>query len=217
MLAIVGAGFARTGTTSLKSALDALGYGPCYHMFEVFKNPAHIDVWNDAGDGKPVDWDALFDGYRAAIDYPTAHFWKELMTYYPDSKVILTVRDTDAWYQSISQTLFHQIADEDQGNASDVVKQQTAMAQKLMFQYLKGNATDPAHVKASFEASNQRIIDTVPANRLLVFDVAQGWEPLCEFLGCDVPDEPFPHLNTTKDFRKVRARLVNEGNTTDMP
>lgn len=217
MLAIVGAGFGRTGTTSLRSALDALGHGPCYHMSEVFKHPAHIDVWNDAGDGKPVDWDVLFDGYRAAIDYPAAHFWTELMTYYPDSKVILTVRDTDAWYESINQTMFQMIG-VDRGNVPEVALKQRAMARKLVVdQYLKGNATDPDHVKATFEASNQRVIETVPADRLLVFEVAQGWKPLCEFLGCDIPGEAFPHLNTTADFQKFRARLLSEGNTTDMP
>ncbi len=217
MLAIVGAGFGRTGTTSLRSALDALGYGPCYHMSEVFKNPAHIDVWNDAGDGKPVDWDALFDGYRAAIDYPAAHFWNELMTYYPDSKVILTVRDTDAWYESISQTMF-QMIDVDLGNAPEVALKQRAMARKLVVdQYLKGNVTDSDYVKATFEASNQRVIETVPAARLLVFEVAQGWQPLCDFLGCAVPNEAFPYLNTTEDFQKFRARLLGEGNTTDIP
>lgn len=216
MLGIVGAGFARTGTTSLRSALDRLGFGPCYHMSEVFKNPAHIDVWNDAGNGKPVDWDVLFDGYYSATDYPAAHFWRELMDYYPDSKVILTVRKTDLWYESISQTLFL-VAEEDQSQAPVIAKKQRAMAHRLLQQYLKGNSTDPDHVKATFEANNRRIMDTVPPDRLLVFDVAQGWEPLCAFLQCDCPDEPFPRLNTTKDFQDFRTRLIRDGDTSRFP
>lgn len=217
MLSIVGAGFGRTGTTSLKAALDSLGYGPCYHMSEVFAHPEHIEVWNDAGAGKPVDWDALFEGYSAAIDYPAAHFWQELMTHYPESKVILTVRDTEDWYRSITNTIFRMI-DVEMPEAPEFAQRQRAMARKLVVdQYLGGNATDPEHVKKSFEANNQRVIDTVPADRLLVFQVSDGWRPLCDFLGCEIPDEDFPHRNTTQDFLKFADALIDDGDATGIP
>jgi hypothetical protein len=217
MLSIVGAGFGRTGTTSLRSALESLGFAKCYHMSEVFLHPEHIDIWKDAGDGKPVDWDALLEGYRAAIDYPAAHFWKELMTHYPESKVILTVRDTEAWFTSISQTILT-MTDIDLSNAPEYAQRQRAMARMLVVdQYFEGNISDPAHMKATFEASNEKIRQTVPADRLLVYEVAQGWPPLCEFLDCPVPDEEFPHLNTTKDFQKFAAGYRSSGSTTDLP
>lgn len=208
MLKILGAGLGRTGTTTLKTALDMLSYGPCYHMSEVFGNPEHIAIWDAALDGDPVDWDSLFAGYPAAVDYPAAHFWQQLADYYPDAKIILTARDPDEWYRSASKTIFAMLKTDAEGMPEQIAMQ-NRMARKMVFgQFLQGGIEDPEHAKKSFVAHNELVRQTLPAERLLDYDVSQGWRPLCEFLGCDIPDEQFPHLNTTTEFvaRTVEAR-----------
>ena len=105
-LSVIGAGFGRTGTMSLKLALDQLGFGPCYHMTEVFKNPKASGYWEAAADGKPIDWEEVFAGYRSTVDWPGATFYKQLADAYPEAKVILTERDAEAWFESTQATIF---------------------------------------------------------------------------------------------------------------
>lgn len=204
---VIGAGFGRTGTESLKRALEALGYSPCYHMHEVFLRPADAPRWVEAYRTGAMDWPALLEGYRAAVDWPAAFFWRELLGCWPQARVILTVRDARAWYASISKTIF--MAQRLPLPPPD----EPAHAVQLMARALVRDVTfgdrldDAAHVIGVYERHNAEVTRSVPAGQLLVYDVAQGWAPLCAFLGQPVPDEPFPRGNTTEDFlARVRER-----------
>jgi len=203
-LSVLGAGFGRTGTMSLKHALERLGFGPCYHMLEVRHNPGHDRLWMDAVQGRAVDWDALFADYASACDWPQCHFWRPLAAHYPEAKVILTLRDPQAWYRSISNTIFpHLCADADPAQPRAVLHR--AMTRALIQeQVFGGRWQDREHVLAVYRAHVETVRRELPPQRLLVYDVSQGWTPLCEFLGVDVPDEPYPRVNSTEEF-KARA------------
>lgn len=201
-LTVIGAGFGRTGTLSMKLALEMLGIGPCYHMKEVARNPGHVEWWNAALEGRS-NWNRLFDGYGAAVDWPTAYFWRELVAHYPDAKVLLTIRSTDSWIQSMKATLLEAhrrpIPTDD-----DVRAARMRMNNEVIVHRTFGdNIDDLAHVAAVYERHNEEVRRTIPADRLLVFELGQGWEPLCEFLGIPIPAAEFPRTNTTEDFRKM--------------
>ena len=194
-LKVIGAGFGRTGTMSLKLALEQLGFGPCYHMIEVFPKPEAPGQWIAAADGKP-DWDAIFSGYQSAIDWPVARFWRPLMDYYPDAKIILSVRDAEKWFASTQATIFNP----DMIDAGKVPPIFREMLAKTVFADIGGDPHDHDACVAAFEAHNARVRAAVPASRLLVYEASQGWEPLCEFLGAPIPEAPFPRENTTDTF-----------------
>jgi Sulfotransferase domain len=196
-LEVVGAGWGRTGTVSLKLALEQLGFGPCYHMFEVITNPAHNQPWLDALAGNPPDWNEFLASYRSSIDWPASRFWRELKEANPDARVILTTRDPDAWYGSFSKTIAEAIARPPQ--PGDVL----TIGQAVVEETFDGRQADRDHVLARLRAHEADVIATVPADELLVFDVADGWEPLCAFLGVDIPGEPFPRTNSTAEFRTM--------------
>ncbi len=219
-LEVIGAGFGRTGTMSLKVALENLGFGPCYHMTEVFANPEHVELWEAAARDEPVDWDGLFRGYRATADWPGAAFYEELMARYPEAKVILTVRDPDRWYESARSTIYNI-----QSVASSPVfslaalfvprmrhlRRAASMAADLIWnQTFDGRFEDRRHAIEVFERWNEEVERRVPAERLLVYEVKESWGPLCEFLGVEAPvDKPFPHLNDAETFRKmIRRRMA---------
>lgn len=187
----------RTGTKSLQTALAMLGFGPCHHMIEVFRNPGTMPLWIEAGAGRP-DWDAIFSGYRAAVDFPSAAWWRELAEHYPDAKVIHTERDADAWFDSTQATIFapdgftlQSIADAD-GEAGRFFL-------SFMARMMPG-IHDRAFLVDMFRRHNAEVRATIPADRLLVYEAGQGWEPLCEFLGVAVPDEPYPFENSRAAF-----------------
>jgi hypothetical protein len=194
-LSVIGAGFGRTGTMSLKFALEALGAGPCYHMIEVFKNPAAPSYWTAAADGEPVDWETVFEGYRATVDWPSATFYEPLAKAYPDAKVILTERDPEAWWTSTQATIFNW----DTGRSPP--EPFLGMVQKVIGALFDQRIHDRDHVISVFRRHNARVREVIPADRLLVYEVADGWEPLCSFLGVPVPEAPMPSLNSTEEFR----------------
>ncbi len=197
-LSVIGAGMGRTGTMSLKLALDQLGFGPCYHMVEVFKNAAAPTYWSAAADGAPMDWEQVFSGYNSTVDHPSTTFWRELADAYPEAKVILTVRDPDAWYRSTQETIFaHDIPD-------PPTSPWEAMIGKIMQRDLDGDIHTRDHLIARYHAHNARVQASLPPERLLVYEVRQGWEPLCDFLGVAVPDGPMPHANSSDEFRERR-------------
>ena len=199
-LSVIGAGLGRTGTMSLKLALERLGHGPCYHMKEVFAHlDAHVPMWDRAADGERVDWDVLFEGYRAAVDHPAAGFYRELAAHYPEAKIILTVRDPERWFQSFTSTILHPMTEP---LPDHLVAWGTMVRKAILDRVFAGNVADKTHVIASYERHNEEVKRTVPPERLLVYEVAQGWEPLCQFLEAPVPDEPFPMANTTDEFRE---------------
>ncbi len=194
----------------MKAALEQLGFGPCYHMVEVFDKPQHIALWQAATDGASIDWQEIFAGYEATVDWPGCTFYAQLMRAYPDAPVVLNVRDPERWYESVSKTIY-QAGRLITGEAPSPHMQ----AHRHMIDTLIWNGTfggrfeDKAHALSVFERHNAAVKAQVPPERLLVFDVKEGWEPLCRHLGVPVPDQPFPHLNDTESFRSetvVRAR-----------
>jgi hypothetical protein len=196
-LSVIGAGFGRTGTMSLKVALEQLGFGPCYHMVEVFKQPESVALWDAAADGKP-DWERIFAGFPSSVDWPSATFYAELAEAYPQARVILTVRDPDAWVRSTQATIFAR----DPSDPPTPFDQMIAKVVGRLFDY---RMHDEALLKAVFERHNAEVVARIPPERLLVYEAAQGWAPLCAFLGVPIPDEPMPLTNTTEEFR---ARLA---------
>jgi hypothetical protein len=196
-LRVVGAGLGRTGTLSLKLALERLLGGRCYHMLEVFSHPAHVAAWHAAARGRPPDWRTLFAGYRAAVDWPAASFWPELSEAFPDALVLLSVRDPDAWWRSAHGTIFPASL-----RASGEWR---AMIDDLFAARFTSALDDRAACIAAFERHNARVRDEVPRARLLEWRAEDGWAPLCRALGVAVPDEPFPRANTTEQFLAMRA------------
>jgi hypothetical protein len=194
-LAVIGAGIGRTATFSLKFALEHLGFGPCYHMSEVFAGARrNVPLWLDAIDGVP-DWDAIFAGFRSTTDYPAGNYWRELAAYYPDAKVILTVRDPDGWFDSVSETIF---SEQMQGSLRG--SPTGDMMDGLIFDVFGDRIGDRAYMTEWFARRNQTVIDTIPPERLLVFSPKEGWEPLCAFLGVPVPAGPFPRVNSRDEI-----------------
>ena len=209
-LQLIGAGVGRTGTLSLKSALETLGIAPCHHMVEVARHPEQAPLWMAAARGA-ADWHALLGGFRAAIDWPAAAFWRELGVVFPTARVILTVRDAAAWHASFRETIVAHTAGlaPPPGSALRAVYDLTR--ELVLDGVFAGRADDAAYAIGVYEKHNREVIATIAAERLLVYDVAEGWEPLCRFLDRPVPQEPFPRLNTRSGFlreyfgRRARA------------
>jgi hypothetical protein len=200
-LQVVGAGFGRTGTNSLKLALETLLGAPCYHMREVFEHPEHVLRWRAATRGEPVDWDGLFDGYAAAVDWPAAAFWRELAGAYPDAVVLLSLRDSpDAWWRSARATIFDTMRAEPPPEAG--LGEWGAMVRDLMATRFTPDFLDEQAAKATYERLIAEVRAGVPAERLVEWRPGDGWAPLCDALGLPVPDMPFPHTNTTAEFRE---------------
>lgn len=198
-LRIVGAGLGRTGTLSLKVALEKLLGAPCYHMAEVFAHPEHVPLWHAAARGEAIDWKALFAGYAAAVDWPAAAFWPEIAAAFPDAPVLLSVRDADGWWKSANRTIF---ATSDAAAGTPWFDMMNA----LMAARFTPDPQDRDAAIAAFESHNARVRRSVPATRLVEWRAADGWEPLCRALGAPIPDEPFPHTNTTEQFLTFHAQ-----------
>lgn len=196
-LRVIGSGLGRTGTKSLQSALAMLGFDPCHHMVEVFGRPDHLAHWVEAGAGRPK-WDAVFEGYEAAVDYPAASFWRELAAYYPEAKIIHTLRDPDEWFESTQATIF---------TPNSPALREMAEGESLMGAFfrafigpLQAHLHDRAYMTEYFQRHTEAVRDAAPPERLLVYDIRQGWAPLCAFLGVDVPDAAFPAENSRAEF-----------------
>jgi len=196
-LKVVGSGLGRTGTKSLQTALNMLGFGPCHHMVEVFAHPESVPLWIEAGAGRP-DWDAIFAGYHSMVDYPGAAFWRELADYYPEAKVLHSERDPDQWFESTQATIFAP-----GGPAATAIQS----GQGLFSDFFKGfsgafmaHMHDRAFMTDYFRAHNAAVRAAIPPDRLLVYKAGQGWEPLCAFLGVPVPSEPYPSENSRAEF-----------------
>lgn len=194
-LAVIGAGLGRTATFSLKFALEHLGFGPCYHMSEVFAGARrNVPLWLDVVAGRP-DWDTIFDGFHSTTDYPACTYWRELAEHYPRAKVILTVRDADSWFESVSETIF---SDAMQGNLKGTPI--GAMMQGVIFDAFGDKIGDRAFMTDWFVRRNAEVMEALSPERLLVFSPKEGWEPLCAFLGVPVPAEPFPRVNSRDEL-----------------
>ncbi len=207
---LIGAGLPRTGTLTQKVALETLGLTPCYHWVNILADLTQVDVWNGALDGT-APWDEVFDGFQATVDWPGGYFWHELMDRYPDAKVLLSVRDPEKWEPSFRETIWNMSHGESllrlMASARGQIDPQWSRYLKLvdrMFWSGPGTFADghetPAQLIAGFERHNELIKATVPAERLLVWNVGEGWGPLCEFLELPVPAEPLPHVNDRETF-----------------
>jgi hypothetical protein len=203
-LSVIGAGFGRTGTNSLKLALEQLGFGPCYHMFEVLTRPEHDPLWLAATRGEPVDWDALFEGFGSAVDWPVAGFWRELSEHYPDARFILSVRDAHKWHDSVMSTIYKSLSSPPDTDDPHAKVHRTMTRELILDRTFSGRLHDPAHAMDVYERHNQTVRDSINPERLLVYEVGSGWEPLCAFLDCPIPDAPYPHSNTRKEFSERR-------------
>jgi hypothetical protein len=207
-LKVIGAGFGRTGTLSLKIALEQLGYAKCHHMMEVFRSPEQGRLWKAIADGDTPDWNAVFAGFESSVDFPSSIFYRELAEKYPDAKVVLTVRSADSWYKSASETIFAigKVTPSWLKTVAPHLGRIFAMHEKLLWARVFGKRTDdPAHAKAVFERHNAAVQAAMPADRLLVYEVKQGWGPLCAFLGKPIPETPFPNVNDTAEFQAYPA------------
>jgi hypothetical protein len=202
---VIGAGLGRTGTLSLKAALEELGFAKCYHMVEAIAHPGHALVWDAAARGEAVDWDALFEGYQATVDWPACSFYKELMERYPEAKVILTVRDPDRWYDSARQTIYsvRQAFPAWVMPFIPRLRRILRMVRRLIWDGMfQGRFEDRDFAIEVYRRHNDEVRRVVPPERLLVYEVKEGWGPLCAFLGVSVPGgRPFPHLNDAAEFR----------------
>jgi len=202
MVQIIGAGMGRTSTMSLKEALETLGFKPCHHMMEMRNVPDTAEGWRRAALGEDVDFAALLAGYEASCDWPSSAFWRELRGAFPDAKVILTERPEEKWWLSISNTIFKSLRLPPAADAPPTRFVQWAMAKAVIIdRVFGGEVDDREHVLRVYRAHNAAVRAEVPADKLLVFDGADGWQPLCEFLGVPVPEIPYPNTNTTADFQ----------------
>ncbi len=203
-LKVVGAGFGRTGTLSLKIALERIGFGPCYHMMEVFPRPDHVAMWHRLAFEQSMDWDEIFRGFHATVDWPAARWWREIAAHFPEAKVLLSVRDPEAWYKSVTDTIYQPMKSPAPDGVPELVRLQSEMARKaILAETFDNRFEDKAHAIEVFERHNQEVRDAIDPARLLVFDVREGWGPLCRFLEVPVPDEPFPRLNDTATFQAM--------------
>lgn len=200
-LKIIGAGFGRTGTASLKNALELLLNGRCYHMSEVLGQPGHIDHWLDVVGGAP-NWEAIFRDYVATVDFPASNYWRELAEAYPDAKIILSVRDPERWYESTQATIFNR---DIQSRASGT--KWGRMLKGTIDDHVGGDLNDREGLLAAFQNHTRNVQDAFGPERLLTFEARQGWEPLCAFLGVPIPDEPYPNINSKEEFHNVIGML----------
>jgi len=204
-LKVIGAGFGRTGTLSLKLALEELGLGPCYHMIEVNAHPEHDALWLALAKGESSDWRPMLHGVASTGDWPTTYIWKELAAANPEAKIILTVRDPDAWYLSAAATIFARMLEFETLRAiRDAVDpgrcRHMEMINTLIVENTFGGSLAKDNAIAVFNAHNEEVRWCVPEKRLLVYESGEGWEKLCVFLDVPVPSTPYPKVNTTEDF-----------------
>jgi len=201
MLRVVGAGLGRTGTASLKGALEQLLGGRCYHMLEVFERPADVSVWHAAVRGDAVGLDALLEGYSACVDWPAAAFWSELAEANPDALVLLSTRASASdWWRSMERTIIPAVQSAVPADQPLLLAHRTMVREMFEKRFTPGWG-DPHEAMAAYERHNEAVRDAVPAERLLAWRPGNDWDPLCAALGVPVPQAPFPHENTTADFR----------------
>lgn len=194
MMKLIGAGLGRTGTLSLRFALERLLSAPCYHMSAVFEHPEHVPLWHNAARGQMPDWNELFHGYSATVDWPSAAFWPELSQAFPEAVILLSVRnDSESWWRSASETIFPASKNAPAGEWHDMIEALFAS------RFISERDNRAAAIEA-YERHNDRVRREAPAARLVEWKPGDGWAPLCAALKLPVPDEPFPHVNTKEEF-----------------
>jgi hypothetical protein len=215
---VIGAGLPRTGTLTQKVALEMLGFEPCYHWVNVIADLNQVGVWNRALDGE-APWDEVFNGFQASVDWPGGYFWRELMERYPDAKVLLSVREPEKWEPSFRETIWNMCFGESlirlissaRGQVDPQWNRYLALVDRMFWSgqgTFAGGHETPEQLMAQFERHNELVKASVPPERLLVWSVTEGWEPLCDFLDVPVPAEPLPHVNDRETFL---GRVVDGG------
>jgi hypothetical protein len=220
---IIGAGFPRTGTNTLRESLELLGFNKTYHMKQLLVHPENLHYWTTLRDTGTTDWEGLYDGYQATVDFPCYPWYKEHMKQYSDAKVILSLRPFEDWYDSFYNTIWKaqnppeaQAKEMEQKVASDprlqsVMKVMGFAKKAIVEDHFQGRFLDKEFMEKVFNDHHEEVKNYVPANKLLVFDVSEGWEPLCKFLGVEVPEESLPHTNKKEDFATMVGQLM-QGN-----
>lgn len=198
-LNVIGAGFGRTGTDSMRNALDILGVGPTHHMFKLGEYASLREPWLDLVKGTKPDWETLFTGYHACVDWPSAFYWRDLIVAYPEAKVLLTMRSAESWWNSFEATILKHIQSNDDPNG---------FAQLLVAeQVFEGRPDDRDHSIAIYNRNIEEVLSTVDPERLLVHNLGDGWEPLCRWLDLSVPEIDYPSGNSTQDFtQRIEAQ-----------
>ena len=220
-LQVIGSGVGRTGTHSLKLALEQLGFGKCYHMMELFQHTEGLSYFQKAEREEAVDWDKLFEGYKSAVDYPVAKYYKQIIAAYPNAKIIHTVRDAESWYQSAMETIFWATKPSPGRMLKLLIKMPFSSTLRKRMPILKfdgemidkifgKNLKDKQEVIKRYNAINQETLNYIPKDRSLVYQVKEGWEPLCNFLNVPVPSAPFPKSNVRDEF-KIRVAGIASG------
>ena len=206
---VIGAGFGRTGTMSLKAALERLGANPCFHMIDIIRDPSQLPGWTAAAEGETVDWTDVLEGWEGSVDWPGCTFYKQHMETWPEAPVLLTVRDPDKWYRSVENSIY---AAKELAMRGELTPPEENPPSPEVMQMINGLIWDGtfhgrfAEKDYAIEVFNDHIADvkaTVPAERLTVYEIGQGWGPLADMMGVEAPDEPFPHLNDTESFRQM--------------
>ncbi|KAI7875055.1 hypothetical protein K492DRAFT_221542 [Lichtheimia hyalospora FSU 10163] len=221
-LQVIGAGYGRTGTDSLREALNILGYN-CHHMREMFKPNSHPEIFLEAykNPDEPADWDTAYEGFDAAVDWPTASFVEPLLKKYPDAKWLLTERDVDSWYTSVKNTI-HKSAtsktSEELAALPEHLRETFKMASTIAIDGALADTerfADEEAIKANFKNHYERVKKIIPADRLLILQLGEGWDRLCEFLGKPVPDVPYPRSNSTASFHNEFGNFFNKAEQQD--
>ena len=217
-LEVIGAGWGRTGMESLKKALEKLGFGKCYHAFELVKDGKRIAYWEQLARGEKPDFEKLFEGYRSAVDFPAAMFYKKLVEQYPDAKVILSYRDPEKWYESARKTILRPLPSFFipvtrfiglfNKNMSYFPRIYNVIMSEIFHKLMQDKTNDRKFMINLYKEWVEDVKKTVPAEKLLVFEAREGWEPLCKFLNVAVPDEPYPRGNDSGQFHK-RIKFTN--------
>ena len=205
VLKVLGAGFGRTGTLSLKYALEELGFGPCHHMMEVMRDPKQNEWFYRISQGDRVEWGEVFADYSSAVDWPSASYYAELMEVFPDAKVILSVRDSDSWYKSVKDTIFNVVP-----NIPHWVqaifprsKKIAILIEEIVWQgVFNGRFNDRQYAIDVYEKNTEAVMASVPSDRLLIHSAKEGWEPICKFLEVPVPETEYPWVNDSKSQRR---------------
>ncbi|MCA9998722.1 MAG: hypothetical protein KDE56_23320 [Anaerolineales bacterium] len=200
MLQVIGAGFGRTGTHSLALALDKLGFGPCYTILDVDQNVGHWQLWNNALNGKSVNWNALFQSYQSAVEWPTISFLPQLINHFPQAKIILTMRDPDSWYESATTTIFPGL-EATAKHPDPEIRERSTLNRRLILEHVfSGKYWDKVQAIHIYQNHIEAVEKLVPADRLLRYHVKEGWPPLCTFLEVPEPAESFPKRNARASF-----------------
>jgi len=192
-LKVIGAGFGRTGTDSMREALTMLGFGPCHHMFEINKNDEQRRLWRALAKGAPPDWERLFQGYQSCVDWPSAFYWRQLIEVYPEAKVILTYRSPESWWESFEQTIL--------AGMTRMTDRESVVITLIADQVFGGRPDDRSHAMAVYAANVKDVMETAPPGRLLVHRLGDGWPTLCAHLGVAQPSEPYPARNSKGEIR----------------